>query len=378
MPEFDFMKLSIDEQDKLLKGHGRFVGSCGHTLINCRCPGERTTVPLMIRCSECDENISEDDIYAAVREAREGFQKQALFGMLGLRKKPDSGPQGVAVLDPPSFEQYIKSLNLEPIEKVRERFEDTKQIGEMVRYLQSGKQDEDLNRLSFETGYVKSPAGEVIVHEDPHQLRSRHRSYVNKFYQGLEKKSPSRQLDPTPMMRAKVAAYIGALSMCLREKSKEHSEKLAALSARISPVMYQQKIAADVLRKLSKKLEGYPSYILRMERLAEELEHGRKTTKEDLPIAKILQNSKGNLVDFMKKINDMAKPDKNDTYKDLLIKRIYSAFLHDLQLKKIDTPEEIAATNKPADQLIAEIETAAKPTEHLIKKIEKYERKFTK
>jgi hypothetical protein len=378
MPNFDFMKLSLDEQDKLLRGHGRFVGSCGHTLMNCRCPGERTTVPLMIRCAECDDSVSEDDIYEAVKVAREGFQKQSLFGMLGLRKKPDRGSSGVAVLDPPSFEQYIKSLNLEPIEKVRERFERTKEIDDMVRYMQRGQQDRDLNRLSFETGYVKSPAGEVIVNEDPHQLRSRHRSYVNKFYSGLEKKSPSKQLEHTPMMRAKVAAYLGELSSCLKAIYPEYSERLSSLSLKVSPAMYQRRIAADSLRKLSKKLAGYPSYVLLMERIAEELDHQRKTTKDDPPIAKMIQESEGNLVDFMKKINEMAKPDKGDTYKDLLIKRIYRAFLHDLQLKKIDTPEEIAATNKPADKIIAEIEMAAKPTESLIKRIEDYERKFTK
>lgn len=378
MPEFDFMKLSVDEQDKLLKGHGRFVGACGHTLMNCRCPGERTTVPLMIRCAECDDSVSEDDIYEAVKGAREGFQKQALFGMLGIRKKPDSGSRGVAVLDPPSFEQYIKSLNLEPIDKVRERFEKTKQIDEMIRYMQSGQQDQDLNRLSFETGYVKSPAGEVIVNENPQRLRSSNRSYVNKFYQGLEDKLPSKQLDPTPMMRAKLAACLGAFSVCLRDTSFKHSERLAALSMKISPVMVRQKAASDRLKKLSKKLEGYPSYVQLMERIAEELDHSRKTTKNDPPIAELLRKSTGNLVDFMKKINEMAEPDNNDTYRDLLIKRVYRAFLHDLQLKKIDTSEEIAATNKPADKLIAEIEMAAKPTESLIHRIEKYERKFTK
>lgn len=378
MPDFDFMRLSTDEQDKLLRGHGRFVGACGHTLIDCRCPGEHTVVPLMIRCSVCDEGVSEDNVFAAIREARSGFQKQALFGMLGIRKKPDSGSRGVAVLDPPSFEQYIKSLGLEPIDEVRKRFEKPKQINEMVQYLRGGQQDEDLNRLSFETGYAKSPAGGIIVNEDPGQLRSKYQSYVNKFYKGLEQKSPLSQLDPTPLLKAKVAAYLGGLSAFLKEGSPEYSERLAALSLKVSPVMFQRGVAAKCLRDLSKKLSKNSSYILTMERIAEDIEFKRKTTKNDPPLAKLLQDSDGSLVDFMKKVNELVKPGKEATYKDLLIKRVYRAFLDDLQLKKIDTPEEIAATNKRADELIAKIELAPQPTESLIKSIERYEKRFTR
>lgn len=135
----------------------------------------------------------------------------------------------------------------------------------------------------------------------------------------------------------------------------------------------------ESLDAICKSLERYPKYASRIRKVSAELNHDRKTTKNDPPIADVLRNmsSKDNIVDFMKKINEMSKPDaKEDTYKDLLIKRIYRGFLSDLQKKNIDTVEEIMSINKPADKLIAEIEMAARPTESLIKKIERYERKF--
>lgn len=200
MPKFNFSKLSQEDRDLLLKGHGKYVAACGHVLAQ---HGKEIKVPLMIRCSKCDPEITLEDHYAAVNEVKATFRNK------------------------------------------RAKIMRTSAISEAIR-----------------------------------------------------------------------------------------------------------KCATDILA-------AGP---------------GRVNTKDHKPLATVIQNmkSKSDITDFMLKVNEMAKPEDNDSDQDRLIKRVYRAFLDDLKKKSIDTPNEIMKTNKKADELIAEISHGAKPVEHLVKSIERY------
>lgn len=380
MADFDFNKLSENEQDNLLRGHGKFVGACGHVISQCRCPGDPIVVPLSIRCSECDPSATLDDHYAAVREAREGFRKVALFG-IGRKPNTESESQGIAVMDVPSFEKYVRSLGIEDIGAVKNRFEKVKSIDEIRKYIHSGQQDEDYGRLKYELGVVRTPNGDVIERGDPLQFRMQKPRAVENFYASLAKRGPSKLkpiTSPTPGLHSlRVAAHLGELAACIKESSPGLSERLGSISVQASPVCRRQKQAAKVLRNLLGKLAGHRSYVLTIDRLASDLEHSRVTTKNDKALARLLMESEGTLADFKDEVKRMAEPDDRDSYKDKLIKRIYKAFLRDIKKHETDTPKEIMQTNRGADQLIGQISRSTEPAQKLISDIEKYERRFS-
>lgn len=276
------------------------------------------------------------------------------------------------------FREFVDSLGIEPIQKVLDRLKKQRDSAEAVEYFQSKQYKNDATRSDLETGklqlgYTAQPRYEF----KPSDLR---RSFglenIINFYRDLAKKG------------SKTANAVGA---------------------------FRRRVEATAsIHRISRKLEGYPAYIIALDRAAAELgiqqnskaasklyalsdnapnnvrfrlisaavglgpatiDHTRKTTKENPPLADLFRKSKGSLADFRDQVSKMSDPKKEDTYKDTLIKRIYKAFLRDLEKASIDTPAEFTGTSKDADKLIAEIELAARPAENLIRKIESYERK---
>lgn len=77
------------------------------------------------------------------------------------------------ILDPSAFSNYVKNLKLEPINKVRERFNKIRSIDEAVNYVKSGQQDKDMMRLEMETGKIedKNKPGEYLIDIDPDYSR---------------------------------------------------------------------------------------------------------------------------------------------------------------------------------------------------------------
>ena len=339
MPNFSFDKLSVEEQDKVIKGHGKYVAACGHTIANCWCAEEHIEIPVYVMCVKCDPTKTLEDMYNVRTALLKGFKKEALFN----RKKPTEEPASIAVMDQPSFEQYIQSLNIEPIEDVRKRFESVKDINEYRKYYDSGKQDEDFNRLQFETGIVKTPTGQIIVQKNPEQIRNTNRSLVLDTYGKYEK---GKGLDLPGKMYKLFASRVASLSLLVTDEKAS---------------LYLNRVASELCRIA-----------------AEELSNERKTTKGEPAIAIMIRRlgQKETIADFMETLNEKAKPSKEDTWKDIYVKKVYRAFLSDLMKNSIDTVEEISATNKPADELIAEIDAAKEPTQALLDKIEKYGKKF--
>lgn len=125
------------------------------------------------------------------------------------------------------------------------------------------------------------------------------------------------------------------------------------------------------------RLKKCASELIAADEEKKEVLQGRVTTKNDKPLATLIRTMKptDNIVDFMKKVNEMAKPDDGDSSQDRLVKQVYRAFLDDLKKSDIDTSKEIQATNKDADVLIAEITKGIRPVEQLIKLIEKFKAK---
>ena len=45
------------KKDSIKRGHGRYVGTCGHTIQNCRCPGPRATINVDAPCEQCATGV---------------------------------------------------------------------------------------------------------------------------------------------------------------------------------------------------------------------------------------------------------------------------------------------------------------------------------
>jgi hypothetical protein len=84
--------------------------------------------------------------------------------------------------------------------------------------------------------------------------------------------------------------------------------------------------------------------------------------------------TKGTVQEFLKKVEEWAKPEEKDTYKDRMVKQIYNFFIKHMEHHKTDTPQDMIKVNKEADELVSEIIKAASISQQLIDKIEKYKR----
>lgn len=258
------------------------------------------------------------------------------------------------VMDPGWFRAFIQSQNIEPIGVVEKRYYKTRNVDEATRYYNSDQFDKDWTRLALETGKVKQKETErLILNMSPEKVRMMFGpENILEFYE--ETLKGKKKMASIDRFRVRLACYNAIRDIeskvFQRPWYRGRMSKLSSLA--LSELFYTDKTAKDAI------------------------DFVRNTTKNDPPLADLLRKSKGDIHDFMLKVNEMLKPDKEDTAKDLMIKRIYQAFLRDIMKHKTDTPSEIAETNEEADKLIAEIEKATVPAEHLIQTINKYERKY--
>jgi hypothetical protein len=49
-------KTDLTERDSLLSGHGKYIGSCGHVIKQCRCAQKHPDIQVDVPCLECYNN----------------------------------------------------------------------------------------------------------------------------------------------------------------------------------------------------------------------------------------------------------------------------------------------------------------------------------
>jgi hypothetical protein len=286
------------------------------------------------------------------------------------------------VLQPESFEHYIKALNLEPIEKVKERFEKVRPVNEMIPYINNGQLDKDRTRLELETGKVinKNQPGKFLVNMNPELVRRMYKpqNVINFYEKELKTVGKSASLES---LNCKIAAI--TLLNTIKPKLRGFSKYIAALDEASWYLEEEPRIrSSERLYKLSSKLpkDKCASQIERIKTVAAQLndpgykDPGRVTTKGHQTLAQLMIETKGTVQEFLKKVEEWAKPEEKDTYKDRMVKQIYNFFIKHMEHHKTDTPQDMIKVNKEADELVSEIIKAASISQQLIDKIEKYKR----
>ena len=158
---------------------------------------------------------------------------------------------------------------------------------------------------------------------------------------------------------------------------------LKSLYAAIVGVDFHSKLS-EKLYNLSYKLpqDKYADYSKRIRTVAAELNNpeykdpGRVTTKNNKTLAEYLMEHPKGIGIFLKKIEELAKPEEKDTYKDNIIKQIYALFVKNMKHHETDTHSDMIEVNKEADILIDEITKASKITQNLINKVDQYKRRY--
>lgn len=286
------------------------------------------------------------------------------------------------ILDPSTFKDYLKTLNLEPIEKVRERFNAQRGIDEATKYLNSGQQDKDMTRLELETGKLdnKNQPGKFLINMEPEYIRKTYgpKNIIDFYENKLQSKGKQAGL-------AKFNRKMAAASMLQEVAYKLRGfNRYAAVLDEISfnlGVEPRSKTSRK-LYELSSKLpaDKCASQIKRLKVMAAEAQNpqdiGRVTTKDYKPLAEYIEGHDKGVGTFLKKIEDMAKPNPSDTFKDKMIKDVYKAFIAQMKKHETDTPQEMIEINKGADKLVKEITDATKPVDMLVAMVDRYKRKY--
>jgi hypothetical protein len=296
------------------------------------------------------------------------------------------------IADPNSFKEFVYDLSLESLDRVKDRFLNKR--GEHS-YTGSNQYTKDVYRLAMELDDTENE-----------------RTKISKIFKDINQ-TISKAFAITPAMARRQFGSDNVVNFY--SKSLKGGGKLASLEE-----INSMAIVSDKLSEISKKLRGFNRYAAVLDEIAFEIDIGPRsklsrklydlsyqlplnkyadyakrlrvtaaevndpgykdpgieTTKNDKLLAeKIMVHPEG-IATFLTKLEDMAKPDKDDTYKDRMIKQIYRAFINQMKHHSTDTPGEMIKINEDADKLITEITKAKEISKNLIDQIDRYTRKF--
>lgn len=296
------------------------------------------------------------------------------------------------IADPSSFSDFVYDLNIEPLNKVKDRFLNKR--GDPV-YTGSNQYTKDVYRLAMELDDTENDRTKISrIFKDininiskvfaitPAMARRQFGSdnVVNFYSKSLKGGGKLASLEEINSMDI------------VYSKLNDISKKLRGLNhyaAVLDEIAFQRDIGPR--SKLSKKLydlsyqlprDKYTDYAKRLRIVAAEVndpgykDPGRVTTKNDKLLAEEIMAHPEGIATFLVKLEDMAEPDEKDTYKDRMIKQVYAAFIKQMKHHSTDTSGEMININEEADKLIAEITKTKEVSKSLIDQIDRYKRKF--
>ncbi len=326
-----------------------------------------------------------------------GSNKEALFG-LGKPKDQPKQPKGLNinestqqdksqkdlkgkltpdlsnvknwVLDPNSFKRFVDRLNIEPIDKVKQRVERVKSVDDLTKYIRSGQKQKDVARIQFELKDSDKPSS-LVSNIEPTRVRQIfgpdkvYNFYLKDLYKSG---TPDKKLE---QLEAKLACNKILVEASYKLKGFiDYTNIFSSLGT-------NSKIAGSKMTSLVEKLYNISSklpykYAERVIKVAESIQDpGRVTTKNDKKLS-LLFVPGANPTSSFEEVEMMSKDDPKDTYKDKRIKDLYKGFLSILKNESTSPLGE----GEEVDKVVNEITRTTKTTESLMAKIDKYKRRF--